>query len=112
MGFPGVSDGKESACNVGNLGSNPRSGRSPRGGYGNLLQHSCLENPRGQRSLEGCCPRGRKESDVTEQLSIYLYTYISHPKKVFSKHSVKMISAHVTVLARVLKRTIKNNGNF
>ena len=29
LGFPGGSDGKESACNVGNLGSNPRLGRSP-----------------------------------------------------------------------------------
>ena len=45
MGFPGGSDGKESACNVGDLGSFPVLGRSPGGGHGNLLQHSCLENP-------------------------------------------------------------------
>ena len=43
--FPGCSDGKESACNVGDLGSIPRLGRSPRGGHGNLFQYSFLENP-------------------------------------------------------------------
>ena len=44
-GFPGGSDGKESACNVGNLGSIPGSGRSPGEGNGNPLQYSCMENP-------------------------------------------------------------------
>ena len=46
MGFPGGSDGKESACNVGDLGSISGSGRSPGGGHGYQLQSSCLENPR------------------------------------------------------------------
>ena len=41
---PGGSDSKESACNVGHLGSIPGSGRSPREGNGNPLQYSCLEN--------------------------------------------------------------------
>ena len=44
-GFPGGSDGKGSACNAGDLGLIPRLGRSPGGGHGNPLQHSCLENP-------------------------------------------------------------------
>ena len=45
-GFPGGSDGKESACNVGDLGSIPGSGRSPHGGrHSNPVQDSCLENP-------------------------------------------------------------------
>ena len=43
--FPGGSKGEESACNVGDLGSIPGSGRSPRGGHGNALQYSCLETP-------------------------------------------------------------------
>ena len=42
--FPGGSDGKESAYNVGDLGMIPGSGRFPREGNGNLLQYSCLEN--------------------------------------------------------------------
>ena len=44
MGFPGGSDGKESACSVGDLGSIPGSGRSPEEGNGYPLQYSCLEN--------------------------------------------------------------------
>ena len=44
-GFPHSSVSKESACNAGDLGSIPRSGRSPGEGNGNLLQYSCLENP-------------------------------------------------------------------
>ena len=44
-GFPGGSDGKESACNAGDPDSIPRSGRSPGEGNGNPLQYSCLENP-------------------------------------------------------------------
>ena len=43
--FPGGSEGKASAYNVGNLGSIPGSGRSPGEGNGNPLQYSCLENP-------------------------------------------------------------------
>ena len=46
QGFPGGSEGKVSACNVGDLGSVPGSGRSPEEGNGNPLQWSCLENPR------------------------------------------------------------------
>ena len=42
--FPGGSDGKEYACNVGNLSSIPRSGKSPGEENGNSLQYSCLEN--------------------------------------------------------------------
>ena len=44
VGFPGGSDGKESACNAGDLGLIPESGRSLGGGNGNPLQYSCLEN--------------------------------------------------------------------
>ena len=42
--FPGGSEGKTSACNVGYLGSIPGSGRSPGEGNGNPLQYSYLEN--------------------------------------------------------------------
>ena len=43
-GFPGGSDSKEYACNAGDLGSIPGSGRSPGEGNSNPLQNSCLEN--------------------------------------------------------------------
>ena len=40
--------------------------RSLGGGHGNPLQHSCMENPHGQRSLMGYSPWGHKELDTTE----------------------------------------------
>ena len=44
MGFPGGSDGQQSAYNAGDSSSIPGSGKSPGGGHGNPLQYSCLEN--------------------------------------------------------------------
>ena len=49
-GFPGGSDSKESACNVGHLGLIPGLGRSPGGGDGNS-QYSCLESPMDRGAL-------------------------------------------------------------
>ena len=51
MGFPGGAEVKVSACNVGDLGSIPGSGRSPGEGNGNLLWYSCLENPMDRGAL-------------------------------------------------------------
>ena len=45
QGLPSGSDGKESVCNAGDLGSIPGSERSPGEGNGSPLQDSCLENP-------------------------------------------------------------------
>jgi len=47
VGFPGASEGKESVCNVGDLGSVPELRRSPGGEHGNPLQYACLRNPHG-----------------------------------------------------------------
>ena len=58
LGFPGGSDGKESAFSAGDLDSILGLGRSSGGGLGNPLQHSCVENPHGQRSLVGYSPWG------------------------------------------------------
>ena len=44
MGFPGSSDGKDSACNAGDPGFIPGLERSPREGNGKPLQYSCLGN--------------------------------------------------------------------
>ena len=44
LGFPGGSAGKESTCNVGDLGLSPELGRSPGEGNGNPLQFSGLEH--------------------------------------------------------------------
>ena len=55
-GFLGGSDGEESVCNARGLGLISRSGRSPEERNGNPFPCSCLENPHGQRSLEGYSP--------------------------------------------------------
>ena len=64
-GFPCGSDGKESACNVGDLDLIPGLGRSPREGKGYLFQYSGLEN-----SMDCTVHGGHKESDTTEQLPL------------------------------------------
>ena len=61
-GFPGGSDGKESACNTEDRGSIPGSGRCPEGGEGNPLQYSGLENPMGLHSRIRM-----NKNEVTEQ---------------------------------------------
>ena len=73
-----ASDGTESTCNAGDLGSIPGLGRSPGGGHGNPLQYSCLENPHGQRNLADYSPWDHKESDKAEQLSIIQYNTIQY----------------------------------
>ena len=62
LGFPSSSDGKELACNAGDLGLIPGWGRYPGEGIGYPLRYSGLEN-----SMDS--PWGCKESDTTEQLS-------------------------------------------
>ena len=56
------------AGDIRGVGLIPALERSPGGGHGNPLQHSCLENPQGQRSLAGYRPWGYKESDMTEPI--------------------------------------------
>ena len=53
------------AGDVRDMGSIPGLERSLGGGHDNPLQYSCLENPSGQRSLEGYSPWGHAESDLT-----------------------------------------------
>ena len=67
-GVPGGPDSKESACNVGDPGSIPGLGRSPRERNGNPLQYSCLENPmcRGTWQAGGTIQSmGSQELDMT-----------------------------------------------
>ena len=66
-GFPGGSDGKESACNAGDLDSIPGLGRYTVGGHGNPLQYFCLENPM-DRGAWRLWSMGL-QSDRAEQLS-------------------------------------------
>ena len=65
MGFPGGSDGKESACNAKDMDLIPGSGRSPGEGEAH-----------GQRSLVGYSSWGRKESDMTNTFTVTLGTKV------------------------------------
>ena len=75
LGLSGGSDSKESTCHTGDLRSIPGWGRSPGEGNSNPLQYSCPENPHGQRSLVGSSPWGRKESDMTERLTLHFLLF-------------------------------------
>ena len=86
MAKVGGSDGKESACNAGDPGLNPGSGRSPGEGKGNSLQYSCLENFMDR----GYSPWGHKESDTTERLTLSLQ------QEVFTKFRLKNTVASVS----------------
>ena len=75
VGFPGGSEVEASACNAGDLGSIPGSGRSSGDGNGHPLQYSCLENPmdRGawQATVHGVAKSRTRLSDFT---SLHLVT--------------------------------------
>ena len=70
-GFPGGSAGKESAGNVGDLGSIPGLGKSPGEGKGYPLQYT------GGEFHGPYSPWGHKELDTTERLSLSLVTFVS-----------------------------------
>ena len=76
MGFPGGSDGKESACNAADTGSIPGLERSPGKDNSNPLQYSRLENPT-ERSLAGYSPWDhrvghRRATNTTKLYTLYL----------------------------------------
>ena len=83
---PGGSDGEESACNAGDLGSIPGLGRFPGEGKSYTLQYSCLKNSMDRGGWRATLSGVAKESDTTDWLSLsclrsqitwlYIYTYV------------------------------------
>ena len=69
ISFPGDSDGKESAYDVGDLGSVSGSGRSSGEGHGNPFQYSCLENSMDRGAWQATVHGVSKELDTTELLT-------------------------------------------
>ena len=76
-GFPGGSEVKASACNVGDLGSIPGLERSPGEGNDNPLQYSCLGNP-----MDGGAWWGHKELSTTKWLHCHFGDIFHHPFKL------------------------------
>ena len=72
MGFPGSSESKESACNMGDLGLISGSGRAPGEGNGNPLKYSWLENSmdRGSGRLQSMGSQRVRQLTPRHSLSI------------------------------------------
>ena len=75
MGFPGASDGKESACSAGDLGSIPGSEKSPGEGDSNPLQYSCLEKPLDRGAWWAVAHRITKSWTRLRSMVIHIYIY-------------------------------------
>ena len=92
LGFPGGSAGKESACDVGDLGSIPGLGRSPGEGKGYPLQYSGPEN-----SMD-CVARGVAELDMT-----HYHHHFSYSCSVFLwKLESSLRSFHLSMTSHIL----------
>ena len=93
--FPGGSEVKASACNLGDLGSIPGSGRSPGEGNGNPLQYSCLENPmdRGAwwATVHGVTKSWTQLSDLTN------FNFIWPPSAIWSQTKCCLINLESAV---------------
>ena len=105
---------------MGDPGSIPGSGRSPREGNGNPLQYSSLENPHGQRSLAGYSLWGHKELDTTEQhstsmkcnltdLSVIVSILVKYRKFDIFIYSVTMSSSLYLISSTLSFRIQRNN---
>ena len=71
LGFPCGSAGKESTCNVGDLGLIPGLGRCPGEGKGYPLQYSSLEISMDRGTWQATVHGVAKELDMTEPLSMH-----------------------------------------
>ena len=92
--FPGGSEVKVSACNAGDLGSVPGSGRSPGEGNGNPLQYSCLENPRDGgawwATVHGVAKSRTRLSDFTFTFNVFEWTLHKMVISISSNYIVGM----------------------
>ena len=82
LGFPGGSDGKESACSVGDLGLIPGLGSSPGEGNGNPLQYFCLENSMDGKAWQVTVPKSDKLEDVDKLPETLNLPELSQKKKI------------------------------
>ena len=81
--YPVGSDGKESACNAGDLGLIPGLGRSPGGANGHLLQYSCLENP-----MDGAAWQATVHGVAKSWTWLISFTFTKLTKLMIKEHNV------------------------
>ena len=93
----GSSAGKESTCNAGDLGSISGLGRFSGGGHGYPLQYLSGES-HGQSSLAGYSAWGRKESDMTEQLS--------HSQYIRCLDFLMLLTAYILTVGNAMLATV------
>jgi len=82
LGFPGGSDGKETACSVGEQGLFPGSGGFPGEGNGNPFQYSCLEYPMDRGAWQATVPRVTKSQT---QLSDFTFTFMGQERVMWTE---------------------------
>ena len=102
LGFPGGSAGKESACNAGDLGSIPGLGRSSGDGDGLPMPVSWPGEFHGLYGSWGC-----KESDMTEQLSLYFFRHLSYMN---SRAQVKKQYDPIDLISDQISRSVVSNS--
>ena len=98
-GFSSGSDGKESACSAGDLGSTPELGRSSGGGHGYPLQYSCQENSMDRGGWGATVQRVTQSRTKLKQLRRHthvLFKFISIPY-IEKKKKKKMLALHQTI---------------
>ena len=112
LGFPGGSDRKESTCNVGDLRLIPGLGRSPGGGHGSPLQYSCLENPHGQRNLEGSSPWGHMTDWLSTAQLLPIWIWESPPSPPWEWKALRTGTLFISFPAVISPRPMMVSGAY
>ena len=103
MSFPGGSDDKESACDAGDLGSIPGSGRSPGEGNGCPLQYSCLENPMDRGAWRAAVPGVTKNQTQHTQCKTVTNTTLLSVALQAKKESANFLSTTTRSILDTIK---------
>ena len=99
-GLPWWLSGNESACNAGDMGLIPGSGRSPGEGNGNPLQYSCLENPMDRGPWQARVHGFGKEWDTSQGLN-----KCCQRQKMIMEHTFLPEGYHTSMVSLELRET-------